>query len=45
MENIFIKKDFEYVKVINGKWTVNEKTFNECSFNERQLIFEKALML
>ena len=45
MQNLFIKNDLEYLKVINGRWTINGKTFSECTFNEQKLIWEKSLNL
>lgn len=45
MENLFVKKSLEFVEIINGKWTVNGKNFNECSLGEKRLIEEKVLNL
>lgn len=45
MEHIYPKcgKDAEhgYIRVINGRWCVNKKDFNEMTLNERQVLAEK----
>lgn len=39
------KKNFEYIKIENGRWTLNGKLFNEMSLNERFMLAEKILGL
>ena len=45
LELVPVKNDLSYVKIINGRWSVNGKNFNECSLNEQRLIEEKVLNL
>lgn len=33
-------KDYTYIKVINGRWTLNLKPFNEMTLRERQRLDE-----
>jgi hypothetical protein len=45
LQLIIKNQDLSYCKVVNGKWEVNGKKFNDCSFNEKMLIWEKSLAL
>lgn len=34
------EKDNSYIKVINGRWHLNNKTFNEMTLKEKQRVDE-----